>query len=61
MKTRGYSFRLTPDKIREFKDMPPEEKLDWLEEANDFIVIAVSPEKLQRWERLKTTDKGTNE
>lgn len=61
MKNRGYSFRLTPDKIRAFKDMPPEDKLDWLEEANNFIVTAVSPEKLQRWERLKAGDKGLHE
>lgn len=60
MKSGGYSFRLTPDKIMEFKDMPPEDKLDWLEEANNFISLAVSQEKLIRWERLKTLNSGTD-
>lgn len=60
MKSDGYSFRLTPDKIREFKDMPAEDKLDWLEEANNFIRLAVSQEKLNRWERLKTLRSGTD-
>ncbi|MBI5632133.1 MAG: hypothetical protein HZA15_01470 [Nitrospirae bacterium] len=58
MKSVGYSFRLTPDKIREFKDLPAEDKLDWLEEANNFIGLAVSQEKLKRWERLKAGDAG---
>lgn len=52
MRSNSYSFRLSPEKIREFKDLPPEEKLDWLEEANNFISIAVSPDKMERWERI---------
>jgi hypothetical protein len=47
---------MTPDKIREFKDLPPEEKLNWLEDANNFIRIAVSPEKMQQWELLRDQD-----
>ena len=50
---RGFSFRLDQEKIREFKGLSAEEKLDWLEEANDFIAAAVSDDKRQRWERLK--------
>lgn len=61
MKPGGYCFRLTPDKIREFKDMSPEDKLEWLEEANNFINISVTPEKLRRWERLKAGEKGKSE
>ncbi len=61
MKPDSYSFRLTPEKIREFKDLPAEQKLDWLEEANDFISIAVSKEKLERWNQIKSAERGKSE
>jgi len=41
--------------------IPPEEKRDWLEEANNFIGIAVSKEKLQRWERVKTLNRKSDD
>ena len=58
MNAGEFSFRLSPDKIREFKDLPADQKLDWLEEAGQFVRIAVSREKLERWERLKKESSG---
>lgn len=34
-------FKLSKEKIERFKDLPPEEKLEWLEEANEFVNAAL--------------------
>jgi hypothetical protein len=38
--------------LKQFKDVSPEAKLNWLEEANRFVNDFVSPEKLERWKRI---------
>jgi len=50
--TRGLLI-MDREKIRETRNLSPREKLEWLEEANEFVRKAVSKEKLLAWERLK--------
>ena len=40
---------MTRDKIRQSYKLSPAEKLNWLEEANEFIDNALSPEKRRIW------------
>jgi len=49
MNKKGYIFRLTPERIRFFSRLTPEERLMWLEEAHEFVKNAVSEEKIKRW------------
>ncbi|MBD3262074.1 MAG: hypothetical protein GF334_10495 [Candidatus Altiarchaeales archaeon] len=44
MKNR-YAFKPDKQKIRETHQIPAEEKLEWLEQANKFINQTVPPEK----------------
>ena len=37
MKNNDFAFRLSKEKLREVKDLSPEDKLEWLEEANEWI------------------------
>jgi hypothetical protein len=34
---KPYAFRSSTETLRQFKDAPPEAKLNWLEEANRFV------------------------
>lgn len=34
---KGYYYVVEKDKIREYMNIPPRSRLEWLEEANDFI------------------------
>lgn len=49
---KPYAFRPSIEQLRELKDLSPKEKLDWLEEANQFVAAFVPPEKLDRWRRI---------
>ncbi|MDI6735644.1 MAG: hypothetical protein QME42_05550 [bacterium] len=53
MRKRGYSFRVSLENIKRFKDMPAESKLNWLEKANEFIQTTLPQEKLKIWEKIK--------
>ena len=48
-----FVHKLSREKIVEFMKFSVEEKLNWLEEANDFVTTCVSPEKLKLWQRVK--------
>ena len=37
MKNKEFAFRLSKEKLMKVKDLSPEDKLDWLEEANEFV------------------------
>ena len=41
------------------KDLSPKEKLDWLEEANQFVAAFVPAEKLERWKRVISVQKDS--
>ena len=34
---RGYSYHVSREEIRKYMRLSPKEKLDWLEEVNEFI------------------------
>jgi len=40
---RGFSYRVTDEQIRRWKALPPEVKLQWLEDANRFLGLALTP------------------
>jgi len=42
---KTFSFRLSREKIKEFKGASTKAKLNWLEEANNFINKFLSPQK----------------
>ncbi|HAK88497.1 MAG: hypothetical protein A2077_01975 [Nitrospirae bacterium GWC2_46_6] len=48
-KKDAFAFRVSKEKIKEFSKLSAEEKLNWLEEANNFVATAVPDEKLKRW------------
>lgn len=45
----GFSYHVTDEQIEEYQKLPPEERLRWLEEAQEFMYKALSKEK---WEIL---------
>jgi hypothetical protein len=51
-----YAFRLSQEKIKAFRGSSAEERLNWLDEANNFIAEFVPEEKLRRWRKF--TDEG---
>ncbi len=51
-KKKPFVFRLSTETLRQFKDAPPEAKLNWLEEANRFVNDFVPPQKLERWKKI---------
>ncbi len=52
IKKEAFAFRLSGEKIRAFRDLSAEEKLDWLEEANRFVQDFVPEEKRKRWKKF---------
>ena len=44
-----FVFRPSPETLRQFRDVSPEAKLNWLEEANRFVNEFVPQDKLERW------------
>jgi len=51
-KHKLFAFHPSLDALNQFKDASPEAKLNWLEEANQFVNDFVSPEKLERWKKF---------
>ncbi len=40
---RGYSYRLSDEQIRRWRALPATVKLQWPEDANRFLALALSP------------------
>ena len=51
----GFSYHVTDEQVEEYSKLPPEERLRWLEEAQEFIFKALSKEK---WELLQKFRRG---
>jgi hypothetical protein len=49
---KPFAFRPSTETLKLFKDASAEEKLNWLEEANQFVNDFVSPQKLERWKKI---------
>lgn len=51
---RDFAYEFTREKLEEFRFMSAEARLQWLEEANNFICKFVKKGKRARWdERIK--------
>lgn len=51
----GFSYHVTEEQIRAYRKMPIDERLRWLEEALEFMVHALPPDK---WEILQKFRRG---
>jgi len=49
---KPFIFRPSQETLKQFKDASAEAKLNWLEEANQFVHDFVSPKKLERWKKI---------
>ncbi len=49
---KPFAFRPSLEALKQFKDVSPETKLNWLEEANRFVNDFVSPSKRERWKKI---------
>ena len=54
----GFAFRISRERLKEFRNFSAEDKLDWLEEANKFVNDFVPESKLARWRKLFLRQKG---
>lgn len=52
-KLKGFRHVLTNEAIRKYLEVPPEQRLEWLEEANRFLLEATPPENRAIWERFR--------
>ena len=48
-----FTFTLSAEKLKESAHLTAKEKLEWLEEANEFIEKCVDPGILKRWQELR--------
>jgi hypothetical protein len=51
-KRKSFVFRPSPESLKHFKNATAEAKLNWLEDAGQFVKDFVPREKLQKWMRL---------
>ena len=54
---KEFAFYLDSEKLDAFKDASAEEKLEWLEEVNEFIETFVPLEKRRIWNKLREAEK----
>jgi len=51
-KEKTFVFRPSTEALKHFKNASAEAKLNWLEDAAQFVKDFVPQEKLQKWTRL---------
>ena len=49
----GYEYDVTDEQIRRWKAVSVEERLRWLEEANEFLYLAQDAETRTRWQAVR--------
>lgn len=49
----GFGYFVTAEQIREWEKVPVEERLRWLEEANEFLYSVQDPETRKIWEAFR--------
>lgn len=49
----GFYYKVSPEKINWWRSIPAKQKLEWLEDANSFLKIALSAEKRRIMERFR--------
>lgn len=50
---KTFCYQFTKETLDRFKGMSAGMKLEWLEEANEFVNKFVSPAKRKYWEKIK--------
>jgi hypothetical protein len=54
----NFAHQLTREQIEEFRLMPAKAKLQWLEDANNFIIAFLDRSKRIRWDERRANSKG---
>jgi hypothetical protein len=49
----GYEYDVTDEQIRRWETVAVEERLRWLEEANEFLYLAQDAETRARWQAIR--------
>jgi hypothetical protein len=49
----GYEYDVTDEQIRQWETLPVEERLRWLEEANEFLYLAQDTETRAFWQSVR--------
>ncbi|MGH7164508.1 MAG: hypothetical protein ACREIS_03155 [Nitrospiraceae bacterium] len=49
----GFAYRVTDEQILRWRALPPEVKLHWLEDANRFLALALTPQARAIQERFR--------
>lgn len=52
-KRKGFSYKPSKENLEAFKGLSPEEKLQWLEDANGFVNNVLSQKKLTLWKKFR--------
>jgi hypothetical protein len=47
-----YAYSPPIETLRHFKNTSAEDRLNWLEEARQFVIDFVPPEKLEKWRKI---------
>ena len=51
-RNKPFAFRPSPEALAAFQDASPEAKLNWLEEARQFVFDFVPARKLEQWLKI---------
>ena len=49
----GFGYWVSDEQLRAFARLTPLQRLQWLDEARRFVVLALTPEARERQERLR--------
>jgi len=60
MSDKGYSFRPSIELMRELKDLTAKDKIQWLDETNEFISKFLSAADIERWKKVISAHDKTN-
>ena len=55
-KRGGFSYRVSDEQIQRWRALSSEEKLQWLEDANRFLAVALTPAARAIQERFRRGD-----
>jgi len=50
---RGYSYVVTIEQIRAYRAVSPEQKLQWLQDANEFLAKALTGRRREIWQKFR--------
>jgi hypothetical protein len=60
-KGNGFYYNVSLEKLRWWKAIPAQQKLEWLEEANAFLRLALSDEKKQIVKHFRLAGENTKD